>query len=168
MSMLLMSDRFNQRQASPNKLLLLLKRLEMKTKKRKTKQPSRLKLQLNKLNQELLRLLLLPLLRLLRPESKLNLKSRLIQKRENQPQKKEKKLYIKKSLRKLRPEKLLTMIFSKNLSKLQLKQQPRMKQDIESFMRREKLLSQVSRLTPLKLTKLRDKEEELPPNNEEV
>lgn len=63
--------------------------------------------------------------------------------------------------KKLRPEKKLMMNFSKQARKLLLELLLQMKLDSESFMRREKLPSLVSKLTLLESMKLRDKEEEL-------
>ena len=75
----------------PNRLLLSPKRPETLTKKRKTKQLLRHKLEPSNLNQRLLKLLLLLSLRLLKQESKLNLKLRSQLKLKRCLQKKEKK-----------------------------------------------------------------------------
>lgn len=75
----------------PSKLLLSLKRPEIKMQKRKIRQLLRHKLEPSKKNQLLLKLLLLPSLRLLKQESKLNLKLRSQVKLIRCLQKKEKK-----------------------------------------------------------------------------
>lgn len=75
----------------PSKLLLSLKRPEIKIQKRKIRQLLRHKLEPSKKNQLLLKLLLLPSLRLLKQESKLNLKLRSQVKLIRCLQKKEKK-----------------------------------------------------------------------------
>lgn len=75
----------------PNRLLLSPKRPETLIKKRKTRQLLRHKLEPSKLNQRLLKLLLLLSLRLLKQEFKLNLKLRSQLKLIRCLQKKEKK-----------------------------------------------------------------------------
>lgn len=141
----------------PNKQHPSLKRPETKISSRKAELSSRHNKVLSKKNPSSLKRVRMLLTRKLKPELRLSpeLSSRL-QKRRKSQRKKEKNVLTRRLLKKLRPEKLLTMKQSLDPELNSLLRQPKTKPDLEDFMRREKLPLLTSKPKPLESTKLKE------------